>query len=103
MNTIDEKLQRWQLNSQSLVGRNVFEQCECPAPQLARGEYLGRHRGHDHRGREDGHLKKNAACALRVDEHYVIVRLENGQKIAQSQSSVWDVQEQRVQLPLKII
>ncbi len=100
MYAIDEKLKRRQLDPEALVRRNVLDERERSSPQFTRRKNLRCDRRDDVRTGEYGHLNENTSSALRVNEHDVVVGLEDGQQIAQSQASVRGVQEQGIQLPM---
>jgi hypothetical protein len=64
MHAIDEQVQRWWLDAEAPVRRDVPHQLQRAAPKLARSQYLWRDRRNRQVGRQHGHLQQHAARAL---------------------------------------
>ncbi|KAG0752373.1 hypothetical protein G6F24_013617 [Rhizopus arrhizus] len=103
MHTVDEQTQRRRLDAQVPIRRDVLDQLQRAAPQLARREDFRRHRRQRQVGRQHRHLQQHAARALGVDQQQVVVRAEDGKQMAQSQAPIRSVQQQRVQFAAVVV
>mmetsp|Transcript_59156 Transcript_59156/g.139388 ORF Transcript_59156/g.139388 Transcript_59156/m.139388 type:complete len:294 (+) Transcript_59156:28-909(+) len=103
MHAVDEQMQRRWLNAEVPVRRDVLDELQGAAAQLACREDFRRHRRQCQIRGQYRHFEQHAARALGVDQQQVVARRERGHQVTQSQSAVRRMQQQRVQFAAVVV